>query len=156
MLPKNGIYSYVLLPYTLRVQPVKNQQFSLKQFDKRPNPCQKRSMILLYKILHGDLWQTGATGKHLPVMPIDEMDGYVHLSTYFQLNDTLRLHFANKSDLIVLALDQTALEENLVWETARNDQQFPHVYGNIPISAVKKVFKASVSNAGEIEMNEVK
>jgi len=36
-------------------------------------------------------------------MPIDLKDGFIHFSTAAQLRETLRLHFAGQSGLVVFA-----------------------------------------------------
>jgi len=61
--------------------------------------------------------------------PVDIADGYIHLSTAAQLDETLRKHFTGQDDLVITAVDLAALGNTLRWEVSRGGQQFPHVYG---------------------------
>ena len=61
--------------------------------------------------------------------PVDIADGYIHLSTAAQLDETLRKHFTGQNDLVITAVDLAALGNTLRWEVSRGGQLFPHVYG---------------------------
>lgn len=70
-------------------------------------------------------------------MPIDAQDGYMHFSSASQLAETLRLHFAGQSSLVLLAVRTRDLGNGLVWEASRGGALFPHLHGGpLPISAI--------------------
>lgn len=70
-------------------------------------------------------------------MPIDAADGYMHFSSADQLAETLRLHFAGQSDLVLLGIRVADLGDGLVWEASRGGALFPHLYGgSLPLRAV--------------------
>ncbi|VXC77523.1 conserved hypothetical protein [Oceanicaulis sp. 350] len=66
----------------------------------------------------------------------DKADGFIHASSLDQLADTLQLHYADAERLAVAEIDAAALGETLKWEKSRNGALFPHVYGDIPFSAI--------------------
>ncbi len=68
--------------------------------------------------------------------PIDLADGYIHLSTAGQLDETVAKHFAGQADLHIAAVDLAALGDAVKWEPARGGALFPHIYGPLPLSAV--------------------
>ncbi|MDE8653862.1 DUF952 domain-containing protein [Novosphingobium album (ex Liu et al. 2023)] len=68
--------------------------------------------------------------------PIDVADGYIHLSTAEQLDETVDKHFAGQDDLHVAAVDLAALGDAVKWEPARGGALFPHIYAPLPLSAV--------------------
>ncbi len=68
--------------------------------------------------------------------PVDLADGYIHLSTAAQLDETVAKHFAGQDDLHVAAVDLPVLGEAVKWEPSRGGQLFPHVYASLPLSAV--------------------
>ena len=70
---------------------------------------------------------------------IDLEDGFIHLSSAEQVAETLEKYFANQTGLVRLGIDAEALGETLRWEESRGGALFPHVYGEIPIAAVKSV-----------------
>jgi uncharacterized protein (DUF952 family) len=82
-------------------------------------------------------------------MPIDAADGYMHFSTAAQLPETLRLHFAGQSGLVLLAVRSADLGANLVWEPSRGGALFPHLYGGpLAISAIAWEAPLSVAADG--------
>ena len=66
----------------------------------------------------------------------DRCDGFIHLSTRNQIVESAARHRAGERDLLLLAVEDTALGETLRWEASRGGELFPHCYGQIPISAV--------------------
>lgn len=68
--------------------------------------------------------------------PIDLADGFIHLSTADQLDETVAKHFAGQGDLHIAAVDLAALGDTVKWEPARGGALFPHIYGALPLSAV--------------------
>ena len=68
--------------------------------------------------------------------PVDLADGYIHLSTAAQVDETVAKHFAGQTALHITAVDLAALGDAVRWECSRGGQLFPHIYGTLPISAV--------------------
>tara|TARA_R110002020_G_scaffold15278_9_gene54596 strand:+ start:645 stop:1001 length:357 start_codon:yes stop_codon:yes gene_type:complete len=88
-------------------------------------------------------------------MPIDARDGYIHFSSADQLAETLRLHFAGQSGLVLLAVRTADLGEALVWEASRGGALFPHLYGApLPIAAIAWEAPLSVSADGSCDLPE--
>jgi uncharacterized protein (DUF952 family) len=91
---------------------------------------------LIYKIATEASYTPARGAPSFAGMPIDARDGYLHLSTSTQLAETLRLHFAGQTGLVLLAVRTADLGDKLVWEPSRGGQLFPHYYGALPLSAV--------------------
>jgi uncharacterized protein (DUF952 family) len=68
--------------------------------------------------------------------PVDLADGYIHLSTAAQLQETLDKHFAGQNGLWLAAVDLEAMGGAVQWEPSRGGQLFPHLYAPLPLSAV--------------------
>ena len=68
--------------------------------------------------------------------PIDLSDGYVHLSTAAQAQETLEKHFAGQSDLWIAAVDLEALGDAVKWEESRGGALFPHLYAPMTLDTV--------------------
>jgi uncharacterized protein (DUF952 family) len=68
--------------------------------------------------------------------PIDLSDGYVHLSTATQAQETLEKHFAGQSDLWIAAVDLDALGDAVKWEESRGGALFPHLYAPMTLNTV--------------------
>lgn len=68
--------------------------------------------------------------------PIDLADGFVHLSTSKQLDETVARHFAGQTGLHVAAVDLAGLAGAVRWEQSRGGDLFPHLYAALPLGAV--------------------
>ena len=62
---------------------------------------------------------------------IDLKDGFIHLSSVNQIYLTCKKHFFGRENLIVIYFKIKDLENNLKWEKSRNNDLFPHYYGNL-------------------------
>jgi uncharacterized protein (DUF952 family) len=89
-----------------------------------------------YKIFRAPEWEAFAARGRTAGSPADLADGYVHLSTAEQVEETARRHFAGEDGLVLLTLDKTRLEPSLRWEPARGGQLFPHLYRELAIEDV--------------------
>jgi uncharacterized protein (DUF952 family) len=68
--------------------------------------------------------------------PVDLADGYIHMSTAAQLDETLAKHFAGQKELTVAAVDLAALGDAVRWEPSRGGQLFPHLYGALTLDSL--------------------
>ncbi len=68
--------------------------------------------------------------------PVDRADGYIHLSTAAQLAETVDKHFAGQDDLHIVTVDLAVLGDAVKWEASRGGALFPHIYTDLPLSAV--------------------
>ncbi len=93
-----------------------------------------------YKVLTSSQHDTLQRDKVFDGAPVDLADGFIHLSTASQLAETLDKHFADQSGLFIAAVDLERLGETVKWEISRGGQQFPHVYGPLPLCAITRVF----------------
>lgn len=89
-----------------------------------------------YKILTGEQLATLLADGTFAGAPVDIQDGYIHLSTAGQVLGTLDKHFAGRDDLQIAAVDLAALDDVIRWEESRGGALFPHIYADLPLSAV--------------------
>ena len=93
---------------------------------------------LAYKIFTASEWLQFQTEGVFTGAPVDLGDGYIHMSTAEQLNETLARHFAGQNGLVIATIDLTQLGDALKWEVSRGGALFPHYYGALPMAAVVK------------------
>lgn len=98
-------------------------------------PAPEASMIAYKVLTAGQMAQLEADGIFAGA-PVDLADGYIHLSTADQLDETVRKHFAGQDNLHIAAVDLEALADAVKWEPSRGGALFPHIYGALPLSAV--------------------
>lgn len=92
--------------------------------------------MLIYKIFRRPEWDAFRAAGSTAGAPIDLTDGYIHISTAAQVAETAAKHFADESDLVLVALDDKRLGPALKWEPSRGGQLFPHLYRSLVLADV--------------------
>lgn len=82
-----------------------------------------------YKVFTADQWAQFQRDGTFTGAPIDVADGYIHLSTADQLEETLTKHFAGQKGLVIAEIALEPLGDTIKWEVSRGGALFPHVYG---------------------------
>ena len=85
------------------------------------------SDLIAYKVLTASQFAELEDYEAFAGAPVDLADGYIHLSTAAQLDETVARHFAGQTDLAVAAVDLAALGEAVRWEVSRGGQLFPRL-----------------------------
>jgi len=80
--------------------------------------------------------------------PSLETEGFIHCSTDALLPGVFERHYADRTGLIILHIDEELITDSEIrWEapahpdgspntTAEEAERYPHVYGTIPVTAV--------------------
>ena len=105
-------------------------------------------MPLVYKICPRDLWATAQAQGRFTGAPVDAADGFIHFSTASQAAETAARHFSGQRDLLLVAVDAEALGAALRFEPSRGGDLFPHLYGDLPLDAVRAVHALPVGTDG--------
>jgi uncharacterized protein (DUF952 family) len=93
----------------------------------------------VYKIAAGADWDAALRIGRFDGAAIDLRDGYIHLSTAAQAQETARLYFTRQTGLVLLKIDAAALGSALKWEPSRGGDLFPHLYGPLDCALVEAV-----------------
>lgn len=90
-------------------------------------------------ITTADAWADAiATGAYTADSLASE--GFIHCSEEPQLAGVVQKHFAGRTGLLLLHIDLTRLDAEVRYENFEGGTElFPHVYGEIPVSAVVDV-----------------
>src|ERR1043166_6153917 len=91
----------------------------------------------IYKICDAAARQAAERVGEFAGAPVDLADGYIHFSAADQVRETAAKHFAGQRDLVLVAVDADALGPALKWEPSRGGALFPHLYGKLPLTAVR-------------------
>lgn len=94
-----------------------------------------------YKILTADQWAAMQAAGEFAGAPVDLADGYIHMSTADQVEETLAKHFAGQRGLVVAEIDLCGFGDALKWEVSRGGALFPHLYAPLPMTAVVGMVK---------------
>ena len=94
-------------------------------------------MTTIYKICEAAAWRAAERDGEYRGSAVDRRDGFIHFSTAAQLAETAAKHFAGEQDLILVAVESGGLGAALKWEPSRGGALFPHLYGALPLAAVR-------------------
>ena len=112
-------------------------------------------MRKIYKICPASAWREAERLGVFRGSPVDLRDGFIHLSTAAQVEETARKHFAGQTGLFLIAVDADALGDALRWERSRNDELFPHLYGELDLGAVITVMNLNIRSDGGHDVPEL-
>lgn len=102
---------------------------------------------LIFKVVPRAEWEAGSGDYHGSAH--DQADGFLHFSTAAQLPKTLRRYYADKDDLILVAVDAGALGAALKWEySPSRGEDFPHLFGPLSCDAMKWARPIAKDTAG--------
>jgi uncharacterized protein (DUF952 family) len=102
----------------------------------------------IYKISPASAWREAERQGVYRGSADDARDGFIHFSTAAQVTETARKHYAGQAGLFLIAVDADALGDALRWEPSRNDELFPHLYGELDLAAVTGVLDLPVRADG--------
>lgn len=101
---------------------------------------------VIYKIVPAALWREAEAVGSFAGSPVDLRDGFIHFSTAAQAPETAAKHFAGLDGLLLVAVATGEL--GLRWEPSRGGDLFPHLYGVLPMAAVRWVRELPVGPEG--------
>lgn len=104
---------------------------------------------IAYKLVDGREWQAARAEGVYRGSVLDRADGFIHLSTAEQLPGTATRHYAGRSDLRLVAVDLAALGDSVRWEPSRGGDLFPHIHGDLPLTAAGPVRGLAVDDKGQ-------
>lgn len=91
---------------------------------------------MIFKIVPRAEWESA--GDLYEGSAHDRADGFLHFSTAAQLAETLRRHYADQDDLLLVAVDAGMLGAALRWElSSSRGEDFPHLFAPLPRGAVR-------------------
>ncbi|WP_203291807.1 DUF952 domain-containing protein [Maricaulis parjimensis] len=90
-----------------------------------------------FRLATPERWATAMAEGRFAGDPHDVADGFIHLSAADQVEGTLVKHYNDHARLLLVEIDLEALGDTVKWEVSRGGALFPHVYGDIPSSAVR-------------------
>ena len=109
----------------------------------------------IYKITPASAWREAERQGVYKGSADDLRDGYIHFSTASQVAETARKHYFGQTGLFLIAIDADALGDALRWEASRNDELFPHLYGELDLGAVTAILDMRARSDGTHDIPEL-
>lgn len=97
----------------------------------------------IYKILLPSEWEQFQKNKVFTGSTFDKESGFIHCSTHEQISRILNKFFSATRPVYLLTIEKgKLLEAKLVFEANKpGGEEYPHLYGSIPLAAVIKIEK---------------
>lgn len=105
---------------------------------------------LVYRLCHTGEWRDAVVDGAFTGSDADRADGFIHLSTADQVEETAARHYAGVRPLMLLIVDSRRVSGDLRWERSRGGAVFPHLYGTIPVEAVLSALTLSEDREGHL------
>jgi uncharacterized protein (DUF952 family) len=115
-----------------------------------------RDVPKIYKICSASAWREAERQGVYRGSADDLRDGFIHFSTAAQVPETARKHFLGQTALFLVEVEEAALGNSLRWERSRNEQLFPHLYGELDLGAVTAVHQIQARADGTHDIPELK
>jgi uncharacterized protein (DUF952 family) len=93
----------------------------------------------IYHICRREEWAAAETAGRYEGSSQDRADGFIHFSAADQVVASAARHRAGQVGLVLLTVEAAALGAALKWEPSRGGALFPHLYGPLPLAAVRRV-----------------
>jgi uncharacterized protein (DUF952 family) len=89
----------------------------------------------VYHIATEDDWRAAEAAGSYRGGAAARSDGFLHFSTAEQIVESAAKHWAGRAG-VLLAVEAAKLGASLTWEPSRGGKLFPHVYGDVSLTAV--------------------
>jgi uncharacterized protein (DUF952 family) len=84
-----------------------------------------------------------------------EQEGFIHCCLPHQVRGVAERYYAGADDLVVLVIDETRLSAPVRYERpASGAEEFPHIYGPVPVDAVTSVVPVTRDASGSFVLPE--
>jgi len=93
----------------------------------------------IYHICRKEEWSAAQAAGRYGGSSQDRADGFIHFSGPDQVVASAAKHRAGQDGLVLLTVEAAALGDALKWEPSRGGALFPHLYGDLPADAVRRV-----------------
>jgi uncharacterized protein (DUF952 family) len=91
-----------------------------------------------FKILTAKEWADFQAAGRFDGSPADRADGFIHLSAADQVEGTLARLYDGQGGMILAEVELGSLGDAVRWEATRGGALFTHIYGALPLSAIKR------------------
>ena len=109
------------------------------------------NLEFIFKVIDKEEWKKAKQLGTYGGSEKDIKDGYIHFSEEDQVQETLKKHFPNKKNLVLLRVNAFKLEL-LLWEQASNGDMYPHLYSPLDTSTVVNEYELSLSEDGSYQL----
>lgn len=93
-------------------------------------------MLTIFHITTKDHWQNALVHGEYLAQSL-ESEGFIHCSTAEQVLQVANSYYAGQPDLVLLKINPQLVPAEVRYEDCyETGQEYPHIYGSVPLSAV--------------------
>ena len=112
------------------------------------------NLEFVFKVIEKEEWVKAKQSGTYGGSEKDIKDGYIHFSEEDQVEETLKKHFSNKENLVLLRVNAFKLE-HLLWEQASNGDMYPHLYSPLDTTNVVNEYELSLNEDGSYQLPDI-
>ena len=106
------------------------------------------SAEFVYHLARESAWNAAQESGTYTGETDDRADGFLHFSTREQIVQSAAIHRAGETGLVLLEVTTAAVGATLRWEESRGGALFPHLYGDLPTTAVNSAHALPLDDEG--------
>ncbi len=108
---------------------------------------------MLYHITTQGSWEKAKTEGIYTADSLSS-EGFIHCSTATQVQATANRFFHGCRDLMLLQIDQNKVDSEVIYENLEGGSElFPHVYGPLPLAAIREALVLTPVADGSFSIN---
>ncbi len=93
---------------------------------------------MIYRIAETRDWEAAQASGSFASADLT-VEGFIHCCTALQIAAVANRYYQGREALLLLEIDETKVDVPLKWEDLTHaGQSYPHVYGRIPLGAVRR------------------
>jgi uncharacterized protein (DUF952 family) len=102
---------------------------------------------MIYHIASKETIAATGSGEYAPAS--FHSDGFIHCSSADQIEGVANAYYRDVEGLVLLCIDESRVKAVVRWEALDGaKEEYPHVYGPIPLAAIVKAFEMKKSEDG--------
>ncbi len=113
-------------------------------------------MVKIYHACSPHAWaeaqKSGVCGNVDLVLDRAGLAPFIHFSTRQRIEESIQLHCADLTKILLIEVEGEALGDDLKWELGRDGELFPHLYAPLSISKVVRSWHISRDKLGRMQM----
>ncbi len=113
------------------------------------------AMAIIFHITRGEAWDK-AEAEGVYRSETFPTEGFIHCSTSDQVVQVANIRFRGQRGLVLLGIDTERVSADIRYENLEGgEQMFPHIYGEINIDAVMRVWEFEPGGDGYFSLPSV-
>ncbi|MGR3275034.1 DUF952 domain-containing protein [Acaryochloris marina NIES-2412] len=97
-------------------------------------------------------WQAAQTAREYRASSLTT-EGFIHCSDQHQVLEVAHRLFCDRTDLVLLEINPQLLDMELRYENCEGgEEQYPHIYGAIPLAAIPNTYPFLPTPSGKFKL----